>query len=246
MAHNKKLTLSFCREIAKKRGGVCLSKQYINNKSKLHWQCQFGHKWFSNLSNIKNHNSWCPHCAENILLTINDCNYKASENSGKCLSTKYNGVFDKLQWQCKNGHKWFNTFSKIRRGQWCPKCHIFKTQKKLKALIKDILNTKIISNYRKFNWLRDKNNMEIDLWCPELKLAIEYDGEQHFMPVKFGGISDEQAIKNLKELKKRDKLKNKLIKKNKDKIKYFIRFNYAEVINKENVKLKLAKYITLY
>ena len=52
----------------------------------------------------------------------------------------------------------------------------------------------------------DKNNNPI--------LMIEYDGEQHYRPVNFGGISDEEARENLRLTKKRDKIKTDYCKKN--------------------------------
>jgi hypothetical protein len=38
--------------------------------------------------------------------------------------------------------------------------------------------------------------------------VIEYDGEQHFRPVKFGGISDDEAKQKFEDLKVCDKLKD--------------------------------------
>ena len=43
---------------------------------------------------------------------------------------------------------------------------------------------------------------------------IEFDGRQHFEPVNFGGISDEQANKNFEDLKTCDKLKDDFCKEN--------------------------------
>lgn len=70
-------------------------------------------------------------------------------------------------------------------------------------------------------------------------MAIEYDGEQHFMPVKFGGISEREAKKKLKYVTKMDKLKNRKVKQHPEDIKYFIRFNYKEDLNYKYVYKKL-------
>lgn len=60
-AGNKKLTLSHVRKVAKERGGKCLSQEYINSKTKLKWQCKFGHIWEATYNNI-NRGKWCPQC----------------------------------------------------------------------------------------------------------------------------------------------------------------------------------------
>ena len=39
------LTIEEMHEIAKSRGGECLSKEYINNNTKLIWKCKDGHIW---------------------------------------------------------------------------------------------------------------------------------------------------------------------------------------------------------
>ena len=38
-----KISIEEMQEIARKRGGKCLSKKYINAHTKLEWQCANGH-----------------------------------------------------------------------------------------------------------------------------------------------------------------------------------------------------------
>jgi hypothetical protein len=40
-------------DIAKNKGGECLSDNYINNRSKLKFRCSNGHEWETNLKCIK-------------------------------------------------------------------------------------------------------------------------------------------------------------------------------------------------
>lgn len=70
-AQNIKLTIEDMYELAKnvgiKRTGVsgkCLSKQYINNRTPLEWQCgKCNHRWKTIPTCIKR-NSWCPNCSK--------------------------------------------------------------------------------------------------------------------------------------------------------------------------------------
>ena len=50
--------------IAQERGGKCLSKEYINSKTKLKWECSEGHQWKALPTYIKS-GSWCPECSTN-------------------------------------------------------------------------------------------------------------------------------------------------------------------------------------
>lgn len=75
---------------------------------------------------------------------------------------------------------------------------ISKGQDKLAAIVKGLLRCQVIQNFRGFKWLSTENGkQEIDIWVPKFKLAIEYDGEQHFRPVKFSAISDDAAPKRI-------------------------------------------------
>ena len=49
------------QELAAKRGGKCLSEEYINNHTKLEFQCSEGHIWKTKPASIIN-NKWCPTC----------------------------------------------------------------------------------------------------------------------------------------------------------------------------------------
>lgn len=59
--NKEKLTIEQAREIAKQRGGKCLSTEYKNSAEKLLWECADGHQWETPLSSIKNKYSWCPY-----------------------------------------------------------------------------------------------------------------------------------------------------------------------------------------
>lgn len=61
--------LATARATAAARGGVCLSKEYINNKAPLQWRCAAGHEWSAPANNVCRGEgggrspSWCPVCA---------------------------------------------------------------------------------------------------------------------------------------------------------------------------------------
>lgn len=151
-------------------------------------------------------------------------------------------------WECGLKHKWNATYNDISKGRKCPECNCLRH--KNETIIADTVKQMfpkyaVYRNYRKFNWLKSKNgrHQEIDIYVKEIKLAIEYDGEQHFKPVRFGGISKEEAKTNLKYTKKMDRLKNKKIKSHPEDVRYFIRFNYKDTITKEAIKNKLNTII---
>jgi len=64
---NAPLTIEQMQEIAAQRGGKCLSTEYKGLKVHLLWQCSLNHEpWLAIPNNVKNHESWCPHCTINV------------------------------------------------------------------------------------------------------------------------------------------------------------------------------------
>lgn len=64
-AGNQPLGLDAMHVLARLEGGKCLSKQYINCKTKMLWQCKNGHDFQSTPDNIKQ-GRWCPYCRVTI------------------------------------------------------------------------------------------------------------------------------------------------------------------------------------
>ena len=118
---NKKHTIDDMHDIAKKRGGKCLSSTYVNSKTKLIWECSQGHQWKAASRKIMR-GIWCPACAGNKKLSIDDMHYIAKERGGKCLSNTYTNNKTKLIWECSEGHQWKATPKNIKLGTWCPVC----------------------------------------------------------------------------------------------------------------------------
>lgn len=55
-------TIEEMKLLAEKRGGKCLSKEYLNSATRLTWQCKDGHHWNATPRDVKHSDSWCPYC----------------------------------------------------------------------------------------------------------------------------------------------------------------------------------------
>jgi len=243
--------IDLANKIAIENDGYCQSDIYINNSSKITWMCNKKHIWQASLRSVKDNNTWCPHieCFGKKIHNskwknrISECDKIASNKNGFCLTRNYIDTKTKMHWKCSCGYEWFSIFDHVRRGSWCPQCsNKNKTQKKLFNIIKDIFpNKKILYNFKGFDWLKTNSGhyQELDIYIPDLKLAIEYDGRQHFEPVCFGGIDIEKAKINLNKTKNLDKIKDIKILQHSEDIFYFIRFNYKEKITEKYIYKKL-------
>jgi len=117
-----KLTIDDMQKLASKKGGLCLSKKFIDSHHNLKWQCAEGHIWEASPTSVKHNSSWCPHCANNFPQTIKQMQELAHSRGGKCLSKDYVNSHTKLKWECAKGHIWKAKPVEVKGGTWCPYC----------------------------------------------------------------------------------------------------------------------------
>ena len=202
-----KITIEDCYELAKNHEGMCLETMYKNASIKIKWKCKNNHEFESSYNSIKR-GRWCHECIKN---TIEDCHKLAENNNGKCISEKYIDCHSKLQWECSKKHIWMASYLNVKHGTWCPNCRSSGSlQEKICNKILSLLFKKQFIKIRP-DWLKnDKTgfNLEIDMFNEELKICVEYAGEQHFRFVAlFHG-----SLENFEYLQYKDKLKETLVK----------------------------------
>jgi len=197
------------------------SPRYRNAKTKLKLSCG-KHFYYVNWIGFMIGNR-CPHCSgsykynhQEICEEVNklDMNYKVCDNS-----PKYKNCHTKLKlYHSTCGNKFDVTWNEFRNGRRPCGCY---SNSKNEILIRDYLKEKGISfkEQVKFNNLvSDKGNkLRYDFGIyreDKLSFLLEYDGEQHFRPATFGGISQEQAEENFTKQQYHDKLKNDYAKEN--------------------------------
>ena len=62
-ARKVKRTIEEMHQIAKDRGGRCLSDTYNDGHTKLLWECSEGHQWEAASVRVRLQGSWCSTCA---------------------------------------------------------------------------------------------------------------------------------------------------------------------------------------
>ena len=105
-------------------------------------------------------------------------------------------------------------------GQGCPKCKASKLETETERVLK---SKRVAFNTQKtFEWLKTNKNhrMFLDFYLPELNIAIECQGEQHYNSRRSGIFTEEKVD----IIKQRDKLKYQLCQKHNIRI-YYIKYN---------------------
>ena len=199
-------TIDEIKILVKSKKGLCLSKAYVNNTSKLEFQCDKGHIFKSTYTKVS-HGNWCPFCAKCARLTIKEMEELANKRDGKFLSLKYVNNRTKLVWQCKKGHIWRATPCNIKYNHWCPYCNDSKFETRCRDILEKFTHHPFPKSRPK--WLYYKRGcLELDGYCKELGVAFEYNGIQHYKEQDFfhRNINIKEKL-NFEETQRRDNFK---------------------------------------
>lgn len=152
--------------------GYKLNSQYISANENIELICPEGHKWTTTFARFKN-GTRCRFCnIDKLRLKIEDVRESFENEEYILLSDTYHNSLQKLDCICDKGHKYSISYSNWKAGWRCPycSCHISDAEKELFEHIRSIFpNTK--NNNRE-----EIKPLELDIFIPEKKLAVEYCG----------------------------------------------------------------------
>jgi len=133
------------------------------------------------------------------------------DRGGKCLSPleDYEKASSKLKVECQDGHVFEANSNNLLKNRWCPKCRINHGEL-LCVKIFEHLFGKIFKKIRP-DFLKIEEtgcNLELDGYNDELKIAIEYQGIQHY-EMAYPHKTDEDLRKRKKyDLIKRERCRS--------------------------------------
>lgn len=153
-----------------------------NSKTKVWWQCSKNskHQWQSNLNNRSN-GKGCPICCNQKLVRSNSLGSINRKLSKEWHTTK-NGKLTpydvtpftakKVWWKCTKGddHEWQATINHRSNGTACPKCNPATSIPELRIF------TELKTIFPSIQHRAILKGSEVDIYIPELKVGIEYDG----------------------------------------------------------------------
>lgn len=235
-------------------GCKLLSKKYKNAYTKLLLQCKCGKKFKTSFSEFKFQNKkQCNKCGRYI---SSKKRIKTQEQFEKEIYSlvgneyvfleEYIDVETKIK--CRHnicGYEYKVTPNNFLHAEnRCPRCAESRGERQIKKCLED-KNIKFEQEYYfddllgigggllRFDFaILNNKNVLIGL--------IEYDGQQHFKQINFGGISDEEALINLEYQQQNDNIKNQYCKDNDINL---LRIPYWEFDNIEKILEEwLSKY----
>jgi hypothetical protein len=182
-------TLGEVKTAFEEKGYTLLSTQYVNNRDSLQFLCPRGHKWQMSWDKFKS-GIGCGACyRESAPKTTIELVQEYLLKEGYKLLPKEGDIDskDQLQALCPNGELHSFCWNNFQQGHRCPcsKCISYqsKKEKEIFAFFKD----------RGFNVASGDrvvlNGMELDIYFPDHKIAIEYCGlywhSEHHKPASY-------------------------------------------------------------
>lgn len=187
-------------------------EDYIDNKYPIKWQClveDCKYEWSAASTDILNHMTGCPKCAKSLKLDNEMVDKRLIGRNIKRLGECIGGEFH-IKWQClipNCNYIWEATPTNILNYSktGCPNCAHGKNERIVYEIMKQ--NNIIFNRHHDIRkTIKNENRLlYVDFYIPNQNIIIEYNGVQHYQPVRFGGISQERAQINFIKQQERDK-----------------------------------------
>lgn len=171
----------------------------------------------------------CPNCQSNSPMDTKSFVEAASKvHFGKYdyAKTLYRRRLSKLTITCPLHGDFKQTPNGHLSGRGCPRCRKSKGEEKIERFLE---NYNINYNYEHVlcKSRETGGSLRADFFLPEMNTVIEFDGVQHFKPIKAWG-----GEVNLKKVQKRDRIKDNFCRLNKIKV---IRIKYTDINKVEDI-----------
>jgi hypothetical protein len=117
-------SLDELKEIAKAKGGKCLSLTYYGTNGAYKFRCAKGHEWTTQGTYIFK-GKWCSECNRELrkIKSFDKLEDYVKERGGSFERPASLSFKEKIKFRCKEGHEWItNATTMIFNRYWCPMC----------------------------------------------------------------------------------------------------------------------------
>jgi len=182
------------QDAAAKLGGSLLSKKGRKLQEEFDWECEEGHHFRRTGFDVIHRQKWCTAC-EPTRVDIVRAKQLVEDRGGKLLTEGEINSKTRLSIICNLGHPFEKSWSEMAsaRAQWCDTCSSkSKSEEMARTVLEQVFG--ISFPKKRPQWLisEDGRRLELDGFNEELKVAFEYQGQQHFDTKGVYGGTEEQ------------------------------------------------------
>lgn len=200
---------------------VILISEYLGNEKPITCRCKdCGNIWTTQPKVLITNKAGCPKCGKEKAIKGETKSQKKFEEELKEVNPtlkvigKYKNTHTKIKCLClKCNHEFYSYPSNLlNQSSGCHRCNMSNSERTmLKAL--DELNINYSSQYS-IDDCKFVNVLKFDAFDTKNNIAFEYNGEQHYYPIDFGGKGQEYARELFELTCNRDKAKQEYCKNN--------------------------------
>lgn len=229
----------FVEYINNNRPDITPLEEYINDRTKILCKCNNCNKeWMISPTHIKG-GEGCPDCARIHLSNLFRKDYDVFvsqmndiDKTIEIISKEYKNTKEKVVCKCLTCNNiWSSLPLNLLRGKGCPECKMSTGERTIIKYLNDN-NIDYISQYS-FKDCKNIKPLRFDFYIPSKDLLIEFDGEQHFKPIKFGSSnkSDKDIFESFEYIQTNDSIKDNYCKNNNKKLLRIAYYDYHNIIN---------------
>lgn len=231
---NRRSHKEYIEEMKIKHPNIIPLDEFKGVNTKMHFKCTVcDYEWYA-VSNalLNKSNSGCPKCSNHAKVSEQEIINRMASNEYVEYIDGYIDTLHHANFKCKIcGYEWHTLPLSVIKGRCCPKCNISQGEKRISDVL-DSLNIHYETEYS-FDDCKDIRNLRFDFYLPNYNTCVEYDGEQHFKPVRFDKHNSRGTPQErFEKTKYRDELKNDYCKNNNITL---IRIPYTDFDNIESI-----------
>jgi rubredoxin len=174
-AGNKKLTIIQVRNFVESAGYTLITEEYTNNNTDLKILCDKGHTFYKNYRDFKS-GQRCGECHRKNWPTLESVRKNLKQRGYTLLSKEYINNHSKMEIECRKNHRWNTDWNTLQQKSGCPTCNNRHSLKEIEMLewIKEYYPSAHPTTFNKIEI--DNTSREIDIYIPEIRLGIEFNG----------------------------------------------------------------------
>lgn len=207
-----KTTAIFKKELFDVNQNIRVLGEYVSAKTPIECKCLIDGTIWEPTPNALLCGAGCPECGR---IASNKNSTKTNAEFTMQLSVANPNIIPlqeyiqakiKILVKCsKCGHMWMAAPDGLLQGTGCPHCASSKNEKKLFDILTNM--GYCVTKQKKYEDCRDQLPLPFDLYIDDLNVLIEYDGEQHYIPIPYGHMTEEQAEQHLCLTQQHDAIK---------------------------------------
>lgn len=246
---NRRLSDEYLRMITESVGFIYVDSERVNvngcSRTFIKFICP-NHKNLGiqkqAINNMRISNGRCKYCVHKNLPESEFLSL-LREVTSKISISEYISSSVKMKATCLQcGNTWRVTGTNLLRGMGCAVCGASNFEKNVDVALSKLFDE--IEHQKRFQGCIDKLPLPFDFFIPSINTIVEADGEGHYLPIPFNGISDDQARDALLKTQLHDRIKNDYCIKNGInviRIPYWEKYNIDDYLIGEFAKIKIQQ-----